>query len=77
MIKLIKKVPDVVRDTALHHFVQKCKEMHSIAFMQWRMKFPNEKTEDKPALESLILKRINHFYETLCDHQKVSEYTLQ
>ena len=68
MLGHIEKVPKHVKDAVLRHFVRKCKEMHSIAFMQWRLKFPQELTFDKKEIEKLVFRRINHFYETLCDH---------
>ena len=33
MLGQIEKVPKEVKDAVLRHFVTKCKEMHSIAFL--------------------------------------------
>ena len=43
--------------------------------MQWRLKYPRGETYNKEDISALVYKRINHFYETLCDHQKVSKFT--
>ena len=62
LMKHIMKIKLEVRTHLLHEFVRRCRQLHAIAFMQWRAKFPNELTFHKYELENLIDERINHVY---------------
>ena len=62
MIGKIRQIPSNVRNAALKHYNTKCRELHAIAFLQWRMRFPSTLMYDAEQLEELILARINQVY---------------
>ena len=64
----IGQVPMEIRNAVLHHYILKCHEMYDIAFFQHRFMHPYHDNIDKKALEEIILKRINAFYNNLHDH---------
>ena len=43
-------VPREVRESVLMHYVNKCRARHTIAFFQWRLRFPNDIKHDEKQL---------------------------
>ena len=43
----IALIPREVQWAALRKYVDKCQELHAMAFMQWRYEFPNKIKYDK------------------------------
>lgn len=68
VLRRIRVIPDEVVEAALHHFVQKSSELHAIAFLQWRLKYPKPDdlglpfSEDK--LYHLIDARLKALYDS-------------
>jgi hypothetical protein len=40
LLQKLVAVPVAVRNCVLNEYIHKCKNLHSIAFLQWRLKFP-------------------------------------
>ena len=70
MITKIRLIPQSVRRAALKHYNTKCRELHAIAFLQWRMRFPSTLMYDAEQLEELILARVNQVYSLEEGHAK-------
>lgn len=51
-------IPPEVQYEVLKKWVQGCRDLHAIAFFQWRIMFPNKARERLPA-------RYRHDYEKL------------
>ena len=68
VLRRIRVIPDEVVEAALRHFVQKSSELHAIAFLQWRLKYPKPDdlglpfSEDK--LYHLIDTRLKALYDS-------------
>ena len=58
-------VPKKVRWTVLREYVDRCQELHAIAFLQWRLEYPNDVRHDPDELVELIEKRIQMFNKNL------------
>ena len=73
LITKLHRVPREVRASVLMAYINKCRQRHNIAFLQWRYRFPHEKTfnnlnkseqeERKRSLEVLIQTRIDKLIE--------------
>ena len=55
--------------------MQGCRILHAIAFLQWRLKFPNEVRHDREELTEVIQGRINHLMAELVSEEEISELT--
>lgn len=54
LIRRMMVVPREVRESVLLAYINKCRQRHNVAFLQWRYRFPNEHTFVKEDLETLI-----------------------
>ena len=59
LLKKIIMVDQNVKFELLRRYVKKCRELHSIAFLQWRKMYPTRYV-DLDITEDLILARINN-----------------
>ena len=64
LLKKIIVIDPQVRYEILRRYVKKCRELHSIAFMQWRKMYPTRYV-DLDITEELILARINNLINGL------------
>lgn len=62
-IAILDSNPTVKRHVLLK-YVNKCRELHSIAFLQWRMLYPTRYTNMED-VEELILARISNLVNGL------------
>ena len=69
LLKRIRAIPDEVRETALYHFVQKSSELHAIAFLQWRLKYPKPDNLGLPFSEDRLYHLIDTRLRALYDKQ--------
>lgn len=51
-------IPKEVQFEALRVWVKGCRELHAIAFFQWRLMFPNNLMHNPSEIEELIQKRM-------------------
>jgi len=49
--------------------------LHAIAFLQWRLKYPNTVRHDEQELTEVIMGRINHLMAELVSEEEISEVT--
>ena len=80
MLALIGKiciVPAEVKRALLWAFVSRCRELHAIAFLQWRLQFPSSIRHEEEALEHAIKLRIFNLTSDLISVEKVSALTLR
>lgn len=42
MVKKIYEIPGHLKHTVLRYYNQKCGELHALAFLQWRYRFPSK-----------------------------------
>lgn len=54
MTKKMRLIPGHLKITVLRYFNQKCRELHALAFLQWRLKFPSKLNYDEKDLRFLI-----------------------
>jgi hypothetical protein len=60
------RIPNEVRRLALEEYLRCSQRVHTIAFLQWRAKFPNEHTKTNQ-LKEIIEHRMKHMYGHLRD----------
>ena len=65
-----------VQKHILLKYVNKCRELHSIAFLQWRLMFPS-KYVNKEDSEELILSRIHNLISNMNLSQKPTDATIK
>ena len=58
MIKKIVTVKAEIRKAVLLEYLKCCSKVHKIAFLQWRLLFPNSVKHNKEMLEELITGRL-------------------
>jgi len=75
MCKKIIVVPKAIKRAALAGYVDKCKEIHAIAFLQWRKKFPSELRYDADEIDELLTSRIRNLHNGFKPNQKVTVAT--
>ena len=63
LIKQLISVPREVRYAALKHFVNRCLDLHAIAFFQHRLLYPGSSEPDEYILEERIEYRLEKMYE--------------
>ena len=88
MMGQILLVPEDVKIEVLKVYLIKCMQLHSIAFFQWRLKFPNTIKHDPQQLEDIISDRVDYFsreFESMnkmiltnskFDEKKLGDYNL-
>lgn len=54
LIRKMIMVPKEVRHAVLLHYVNKCRARHSIAFFQWRLKYPSNIRHNHKELKGII-----------------------
>lgn len=54
MISLMNAVPRDVKAAVLEAYINRCRQRHNVAFLQWRYRFPHERTFVRSDLEVLI-----------------------
>lgn len=54
-------VPREVRDSVLLNYVNKCRARHTIAFFQWRLRFPSSIRHNHEQLKGIIYKLLHKF----------------
>lgn len=55
------KVPKNIRDACLKKYIDHCKSVYNIAFMQWRLHFPTtSEYADEKELKEIIMGRIHY-----------------
>ena len=59
-IKKIIMIPKEIRNAILIKYLQKCIEVHAIAFFQWRLIFPNKVRFEKDLLLEIIEERLEY-----------------
>lgn len=69
-------VPQDIQRAVLSKFVQKCKELHIIAFFQWRNLFPNALSFNKHEVEETIRKGMSTLYDTMNPDQAPTAETM-
>ena len=78
LVKGLKAVPVEVRKAVLSRFVDGCKTLNSIAFMQWRMRYPTSSCyHDMKELEDIIQTRIFYITNFFKEEQVTSKKTRQ
>lgn len=56
----LTKIYKPVRDACLRAWIDRCKSVYNIAFMQWRLKYPtNCEYKNEEELKDIIMSRIN------------------
>jgi hypothetical protein len=40
-VSQIQEVPEIIKAAALKEYVKRCQRLHTVAFMEWRLMFPN------------------------------------
>ena len=53
-------IPKEIRNAILIKYLQKCIEVHAIAFFQWRLIFPNKVRFEKDLLLEIIEERLEY-----------------
>lgn len=61
MLRYIALVPIDTKIRIFKFYVRKCRDLHSVAFFQWRMKYPSKIRFDKEEIEECIEKRLKYF----------------
>jgi hypothetical protein len=55
------KVPKKIRDAMLKRYIDQCKGVYNIAFMQWRLFYPTKcEYADEEELKEIIMGRVEH-----------------
>ena len=62
MCRQIVTVTRAQRHYILKKFIQACRLMHTVAFMQWRLAFPNSVRHDKDEVVDLLDEAYNRLY---------------
>ena len=57
--------------------MNKCRELHAIAFLQWRLKKPSPYRFDKDEIEELLMSRINNLLNSFEVNKKITDATLE
>ena len=72
-------VPQEVQYQCLHRYVEKCSELHALAFLQWRRMFPNPDTYNEEEIDELIEARYRKILKGYDDQEakQLSEETAQ
>ena len=68
-------VPKEVKLYVLREYIAKCMELHSIAFLQWRARYPNKVRHDPEEIRSIISDRLSKLYEQSSDKFFITEKT--
>ena len=58
MVSKMKEIPGHLKHTVLRYYNQKCAELHALAFLQWRYRFPSKLNYNEKDLIFLIQQRI-------------------
>lgn len=61
LIRKMIVVPREVRDSVLLNYVNKCRARHTIAFFQWRLRFPSSIRHNHERLKAIINVRLRKF----------------
>lgn len=61
MLKGIALVPTSIKRKLFIFYIKKCRELHNVAFFQWRLKYPSKIRHDPEELESNIKSIIPYF----------------
>ena len=78
LIRKMIVVPRDVRDSVLRNFVGKCRARHTIAFFQWRLRFPSHIRHDHAALQTEIEGLLKQFVaDDEAQDQVIGEETLK
>jgi hypothetical protein len=79
LIQKIILVPNEVRRAVLKHYCDRARQLHNIAFMQWRMLYPHEDSRyhDPEELEDLITKRITMINNFVNPKMTISDITFE
>ena len=62
LVRHIRDVNTTTQKALLSEYLLKCGELYSIAFFQWRNKFPNKLTYSENEQENLIIDKYNSLY---------------
>ena len=62
MLNKIIRVPGRVREAVLKKFLQKCNELHAVAFFQWRLNCYTSIKYNEHEIKALIANRVMHLY---------------
>ena len=62
-----------VRDYVLKAYVEKCRELYNIAFLQWRRKFPSKLRHDLEEIEEIMTARVKNLHNSVNPLMKVLE----
>lgn len=65
-------VPYEVKMELMRLFISRCRELYSIAFLQWRLKYPSHIQYNKEILEDAIHLRIFNLTTELVSTEKIS-----
>lgn len=68
-------VPREVKYEILKQYVKKCKELHAVAFLQWRLLYPSKIRHAPKEIEDIISKGLRHFQEESTDSFFITEKT--
>ena len=63
MIKKIVTIKHEIKLTVLNEYLRCCQRIHTIAFLQWRLKYPNPLMFNEEMLTELIDERLKFMYD--------------
>ena len=66
-------VPTEVKRELFNKYINACRDIFSIAFLQWRLRFPNYKTYDEDLIIETIESAISHHNIALMSEVKISK----
>ena len=58
-MRKVALIPKHIQYLCLKKYVDKCRELHTIAFYQWRDVYPHPDTHDEDELQALIHSRLD------------------
>mmetsp|Transcript_31103 Transcript_31103/g.47506 ORF Transcript_31103/g.47506 Transcript_31103/m.47506 type:complete len:97 (-) Transcript_31103:245-535(-) len=75
MCRLFVLVPKDIKLRAIEIYIDSCRLVHTLAFLQWRRLYPSKLRFDKQELESLMLNQIARIKHRAKQHVVVSIHT--
>jgi len=75
LCKKLIVVPQAIKYKALEYYVDKCREVHAIAFLQWRKMFPNDLRYDIEELDELITSRVRNLHKNFAPNTRITYMT--
>jgi hypothetical protein len=66
MVK-IGEIPEEIRLAALKEYVKRCQRLHTVAFMEWRLMFPEKLDESSVEKLQILIKSKDRFITRLTE----------